>query len=72
LGAKSVILPGVGPSAGLAPGRDSSPPSFRNCAAIEAAIVELQTLCRHIKSAFFTSSEMILVYYYHCYIWQQQ
>jgi hypothetical protein len=51
-------IPGVGPSAGLAPGRDTNPPSFRNCAAIEAAMVELQTLCRHIKSAFFTSSEI--------------
>jgi len=56
-----LILPGVGPSAGLAPGRDNNPPSFKNCAAILAAMVELQTLCRHIKSAFFTSSEMFSI-----------
>lgn len=53
---KQLKLPGVPPRAGLAPGKETSPPSLRNWAATEAAITELHTLCLHIKSLFFTNS----------------
>lgn len=48
--------PGVSPNAGLAPVNERNPPSFKYSAAILAAIMELQTLCFHIKSQFFTKS----------------
>lgn len=50
------IMPGVLPRAGFAPVRVKTPPSFRNCDAIEAEIVDDQTLCLIIKSVFFARS----------------
>lgn len=48
--------PGVSSNAAFAPVNERNPPSFKYRDAMLAAIMELQTLCFHIKSLFFTKS----------------
>merc|ERR1719245_183356 len=50
------IIPGVPPVAGLAPGSTRRPFSLRNFAARVPEIVELQTDCFHMRSAFLIQS----------------
>ena len=50
------IIPGVPAIAGWAPGKTRIPPFLRYLFAILADIVELHTLCFHIRSAFLMKS----------------
>lgn len=52
----TVRLPDVPFKAASAPVRDNKPPGFKNCDPIVAEMVDDQTLCRHIKSAFLAKS----------------